>query len=74
VTNHDAVMRDLVILAAQHHRLFKSYTSLANELRKCRSCCASVSAIERGVSGTIESTNKIREGKALSLPLEDIPW
>ncbi len=66
MTNHDAVMRDLVILAAQYHRLFKSYSSLAAELRKCRSCCATVGGIERGVSATVESTKKIELGGALS--------
>ena len=62
--NHDAVMRDLVILAAQHHRLFKSYSSLAAELRKCRSCCVTMRGIERGVSGTAKSTNQIKLGEA----------
>ena len=68
--SHDAVMRELVILAAQHHRLFLSYSHLAAELRKCRSCCATVRGIEKGVSGANKSTDQIGRGEALSKVFE----
>ncbi len=71
MTSHDAVERELFILAAQHHRLFKSYSHLAAELHKCRSCCATVRGIEKGVSRAIQPSNKEDWAQPC---LEELPW
>ena len=59
---HDTVMRELTILAAQHHRLFRSYHELALALRKQHSC-DTMQSIERSVSRAIETANEMRVAK-----------
>ncbi len=65
MSNHDTVMRELTILAAQHHKLFRTYSELALALRR-QHRCGTMSGIVEGVSGAIESTDQSRRDEVLA--------